>query len=174
MSSTIVFAMLGVLGHLAWLLCFRAYIWPKFRNMDPVEVHRAIATLHSFRFVGLVVLLPGVVGSHFPTSLAVVGARWDLATSALALLALFSVGIRRLFLPLIVAFNLVGAFGLVLTYYHAVQVNMPAIAGEFGAAFVIPVLYMPIQTITHVAAFYLLLRRRYPPRRALHEEMRHA
>ena len=41
----------------------------------------SIATLHSFRLIGLVVLLAGVVGPHFPAGLAAVGAYWDLATA---------------------------------------------------------------------------------------------
>ena len=32
-----------------------------------------------------------------------------------------------------------------------------ALAGEFGAAYAIPVLYVPLLMITHAAAFYLLL-----------------
>lgn len=31
-------------------------------------------------------------------------------------------------------------------------------AGQLGAAYVIPVIYVPALMITHVAAFYLLLR----------------
>jgi len=158
MSSTILFATQGVLGYVAWLLCFCVYIWPRLKAMEHLEAQRAIATLHSFRFLGLVVLLPGVVGPHFPASLAVVGAYWDLATAVLAMLALLTVRIRPLFWLFVVAFNLVGVVGLILTYYHAVQVDLPAIAGEFGAAFPIPVLYVPLQMITHVAAFYLLVR----------------
>jgi nicotinamide riboside transporter PnuC len=158
MSPTIVFATHGVLGYVAWLLCFGVYIWPRLKTMAHLEAQRAIATLHSFRFVGLVVLLPGVVGPHFPASLAVVGAYWDLATAVLAILALLTVRKRPLFWLFVVAFNLVGVVGLILTYYHAVQVNLPAMAGEFGAAYAIPVLYVPLQMITHVAAFYLLVR----------------
>jgi hypothetical protein len=158
MSPTIVFATHGVLGYVAWLLCFGVYIWPRLQIMDHLEAQRAIATLHSFRFIGLAVLLPGVVGPHFPARLAVVGAYWDLATAVLAMLALLTVRKRPLFWLFVVAFNLVGMVGLILTYYQAVQVNLPAVAGEFGAAYAIPVLYVPLQMITHVAAFYLLVR----------------
>jgi hypothetical protein len=31
-------------------------------------------------------------------------------------------------------------------------------AGQLGAAYAIPILYVPLLMITHVAAFYLLLR----------------
>ena len=49
-----------VLGYVAWRLCFGVYVAPKLQAMDRVEAHRAIATLHSFRFFGLVFILPGV------------------------------------------------------------------------------------------------------------------
>ena len=55
-----------VLGYVAWLLCFAVYILPRLRSMRRVEAHRVIATLHSFRFFGLVFLLPGVVGPNLP------------------------------------------------------------------------------------------------------------
>jgi hypothetical protein len=33
-------------------------------------------------------------------------------------------------------------------------------AGQLGAAYAIPIVYVPLLMITHVAAFYLLLRSR--------------
>ncbi len=54
------------LGYLAWALCLATYIWPRLRAMDRVEAHRAIATFNSFRFFGLVFLLPGFVGPNLP------------------------------------------------------------------------------------------------------------
>lgn len=56
------------------------------------------------------------------------------------------------------AFNLVGTADLVLDYYHAVQIGLPARAGELGAAYAIPVIYVPLLMITHWAAFCLLVR----------------
>ena len=32
------------------------------------------------------------------------------------------------------------------------------LAGQLGATYVIPIIYVPVLMITHVAAFYLLLR----------------
>ena len=47
---------------------------------------------------------------------------------------------------------------LVLDYYHAIQVGLPALAGQLGATYVIPIIYVPVLMITHVVALYLLLR----------------
>src|SRR5258708_5504311 len=129
MSPETIFNMHLVLGYAAWLLCFRAYLMPRLKTMDLVAAQRAIATLHSFRFFGLVFILPGVVGPNLPASFAAFAAYWDLATGALAMLALFTVRIRPLFWLFVVAFNLVGMIDLILDYYHATQIGLPAIAG---------------------------------------------
>jgi hypothetical protein len=147
-----------VLGYVAWLLCFGVYIWPRLKAMDHFEAQRAIATLHSFRFFGLVFILPGVVSPDLPASFAVFSAYWDFATGVLAMLALLTVAIRPLFWLFVVAFNIVGFVDLILDYYHAVQVDLPAKAGELGATYAIPIIYVPLLMITHLVAFYLLVR----------------
>jgi len=157
MSPETIFQIHLILGYVAWLLCFGAYILPRLKAMDAVAAQRAIATLHSFRFFGLVFLLPGVVGPHLPARFATVAAYGDLATGVLALLALLTLRMRPLFWLFVVAFNVVGVVDLILDYYHAVMAGLPAIAGQLGAAYLIPVIYVPLLMITHVAAFYLLL-----------------
>ncbi len=158
MSTELLFQTHLVLGYVAWLLCFGAYIWPRLKAMDHFEAQRAIATLHSFRFFGLVFILPGVVGPNLPASFAVFAAYWDFATGVLAMLALLTVRIRPLFWLFVVAFNLVGFVDLIVDYYHAVEADLPAKAGELGAAYAIPIIYVPLLLITHVVAFYLLMR----------------
>ena len=71
-----------------------------------------------------------------------------------------TVRVRPLFRLFVVAFNLVGAIDLILDYYHAVRVGLPAVAGQLGAAYAIPVIYVPALMISHVVAFYLLTRPR--------------
>ena len=108
MSPQIIFGLHLILGYVAWLLCFGVYILPRLKSMDLVAAQRAIATLHSFRFFGLVFILPGVVGPNLPAGFATFAAYWDFATGVLAMLALLTVRIRPLFWLFVVAFNLVG------------------------------------------------------------------
>jgi len=72
--------------------------------------------------------------------------------------ALLTASIRPLFWMFVVAFNLVGVADLILDYYHAIQVGLPALAGQLGLAYAIPIIFVPTLMITHVTAFYLLLR----------------
>ena len=113
MSPEPIFQIHLVLGYVAWLLCFGAYIWPWLKSMDRVSAQRAIATLHSFRFFGLVFILPGVVGPDLPAGFATFAAYGDFATGVLAMLALLTVRVRPLFWLFVVAFNVVGAIDLV-------------------------------------------------------------
>src|SRR6202023_3060310 len=159
MSPETIFNLHLMLGYVAWLLCFGVYILPRLKSMALDAAQRAILTLHSFLFFGLVFILPGVVGPNLPAAgFATFAAYWDLATGVLAILALLTVRMRPLFWLFVVAFNLVGAVDLILDYYHATQVRLPALAGQLGAAYAIPIIYVPLLMITHVAAFYLLVR----------------
>jgi hypothetical protein len=158
MSPATIFQLHLVLGYVPWLLCIGAYVWPWLNSMDRVEAQRAIATLHSFRFFGLVFILPGVVGPGLPAGFATFAAYGDFATGMLATLALLAVRIRPLFWTFVVAFNLVGASDIIIDYYHGNRVGLPALAGELAATYAIPIIYVPVLMITHVLAFYLLLR----------------
>ena len=157
MSPETLFQIHLVLGYVAWLLCFGAYIWPRLKSTDRAEAQRAIATLHSFRFFGLVFILPGVVG-NLPVGFATFAAYGDFATGLLAILALLTVRIRSLFWLFVVAFNVVGAVDIIVDYYHASRLGLPGMAGQLGATYAIPIIYVPLLMITHVVAFYLLLR----------------
>jgi hypothetical protein len=162
MSPREIFNIDMALGYLAWALCAATYVWPRLRAMDRVEAHRAIATFNSFRFFGLAFLLPGFVGPNLPPGFATQVAYGDLATALLAILALLTVRVRFLFWPLVWVFNLVGFVDLILATARAVSVNLPSVAGQLGAAYAIPMLYVPALFWMHLLAFWLLLR----PRRA--------
>jgi hypothetical protein len=146
------------LGYLAWALFIATYVWPRLRAMDRVEAHRAIATFNSFRFFGLVFLLPGFVGPNLPQAFATPTAYGDLATAVLAILALLTVRVRSLFWPLVWALNLFGLADLVMATVHAVGKDLPSVAGQLGAAYAIPILYVPALFWTHLLALWLLLR----------------
>jgi hypothetical protein len=165
MPTERIFQIQLVLGYVACLLLIRAYVLPRLFAMDRVAAQRVIATIHSFRFFGLVFLVPGVVGPALPAGFAGFAAWWDFATGVLAILALLAVRIRPLFWSLVVAFNTVGAVDILVDYYHAIRGGLPAVAGQLGAAYIIPIIFVPVLMITHAVAFYLLLRPQDVPSR---------
>jgi hypothetical protein len=147
-----------VLGYLAWALCIATYVWPRMKAMNRVDAHRAIATFNSFRFFGLIFLLPGFVGPNLPQAFAVPAAYGDLATALLAILALLTVRVNFLFWPLVWAFNLVGLADLLMNTANAVRLDLPSVAGQLGASYAIVILYVPALFLMHCLALWLLLR----------------
>lgn len=156
MSPATILELQLVLGYVPWLLCFGTYVWPRLVTMEPLAAQRAIAALHSFRFFGLVFILPGVVGPNLPSEFAVFAAWGDFATGLLAMAALLTVRLRPVFWTLVVAFNGVGALDIIVDYYHGLQEGL--LPGQLGSTYAIPVIYVPLLMITHIAAFYLLVR----------------
>jgi hypothetical protein len=171
MSSALIFQIHLALGYVPWLFFLTLYVLPRIRGADPAEAQRAIAVLHSFRFFGLVFLVPGVVGANLPPTFATFAAYGDFATGILAMLALFTFRIRPVFWFFTVAFNVMGAADILTDYYHGTQVGLPELAGQLGAAYAIPILFVPLLMITHGLAFNLMARARtaaaaLQPRRA--------
>jgi hypothetical protein len=158
MSAETLFRIHLTLGYVACGLCFATYFWPRLKAMGHFEAQRVIATVHSFRFFGLVFILPGVVGASLPAKFAMAAAYGDFVTGVLAILALLTVRMRPLFWTFVVAFNVAGVVDLLVDYYLAVRLNLPAVAGQLQSTYVIPILYVPFLMITHMVAFYLLFR----------------
>ncbi len=171
MLSQDIFRIDMALGYLAFALFVAIYVWPRLKTMDQVEAHRAIATFNSFRFFGLAFLLPGFVGPNLPQSFATPVAYGDLATAVLAILALLTVRVRSVFWPLVWAFNLVGLADLINATAKAVSVNLPSVAGQLGAGYAIPMLYVPALFWMHLVAFRLLLRSERVPARSVEARM---
>jgi hypothetical protein len=166
MPTAIIFSLQLVLGYVPWLLLLGAYVFPRLGAVEPFAAHRAIAMLHSFRFFGLVFIIPGLVGPDVPAGFATYAAYGDFATGILAMLALLSVRTRPLFWALVWAFNIVGTADILIDYFHGVQLGLPAVSGQLGMTYIIPMIYVPLLLITHVVAFSLLLRRQPQPARA--------
>jgi hypothetical protein len=67
---------------------------------------------------------------------------------------------------LIWAFNVVGLADLVMDTVNAVSMDLPSVAGQLGAGYAIPILYVPALFWTHLLAFFLLLRPARTPARS--------
>jgi hypothetical protein len=156
-SAINIFRVQMLLGLVTWALVVVTYLVPWLNSLGRAEAQRAIAALNVFRFLGLVFILPGVVGPNLSAGFAVPAAYGDLATSLLAICAFVSFRIRPLFWGFVTAFNAVGAADLIDAAVRTVHFGVPVTAGQLGAAYGIVVIYVPLLMIAHIVAFYLLL-----------------
>jgi len=141
---------------IAWGMLAASYIWPALRVLPRVDALRPLLILHSFRFIGLAFLVPGVVSPDLPSAFAQSAGWGDIIAATLALLSL-------LLLPrgagVVVAwiFNLWGSVDLVNAFYQANHAGLSP--GQLGAAYFIPTVAVPLLLITHGLAFRILLQR---------------
>lgn len=147
----------------AWGLVATRYIWPELRLRQRAEALRPLLILHSFRFMGLAFLIPGVVSPDLPSAFARSAAYGDVIAATLALLALLSLpsGAGMLITWI---FNLWGTADLLIAFYQGNHVGL--MAGQLGATYVIPTLVVPLLLITHGLAFRILLQQENDPQYA--------
>jgi hypothetical protein len=145
-------------SFVVWGIVTRQYLWPALRDRPLRDALRPVLLLHSFRFVGLAFLMPGVVSPDLPISFARPAAFGDLATACIALLAYATLR-SGLGIPLVWAFNVLGTADLLHAFYEANRVGVGHAPGLQGAAYFIPTLVVPLLLITHGLVFRLLLRR---------------
>src|ERR1700722_12347963 len=124
-------------SFIVWGMVTARYIWPQLRHLGRSEALRPILFLHSFRFVGLAFLVPGVVSPDLPSAFAHPAAYGDIVGAALALLSLLSLPrTGGVFVAWI--FNLWGSADLLSAFYHANRIGL--VPGQLGATYIIPTL----------------------------------
>lgn len=158
MPPQLLFGVSVLFSFVAWGIVTQQYIWPVLRGRSRADALRPILLLHSFRFVGLAFLVPGVVSPDLPLAFARPAAYGDVATAVLALLGLATLR-NRVGTVLVWAFNLLGTADLLYAFYNGNRTNIGLQPGLQGAAYFIPTVLVPLLLITHGAVFRLLLRR---------------
>jgi hypothetical protein len=160
MVSQLLFFVAIAFSFIAWGIVAARYIWPELRDRERAEALRPLLMLHSFRFIGLAFLVPGVVSPDLPSAFARSAAYGDIIAATLALLSLLSLP-RRTGLIVAWIFNLWGSADLLNAFYQANHAGL--LAGQLGATYFIPTLIVPLLMITHGLGFRLLLQRQPQP-----------
>ena len=145
---------------IAWGIVAARYLWPALRLRQRPEALRPLLILHSFRFLGLAFLVPGVVSPDLPRAFATAAAFGDIVAAALALLSLVSLQSAPGLLVVWI-FNAWGSIDLVNAFYQANATGLSP--GQLGAAYFIPTLIVPLLLITHGLAFRVLLQHQQEP-----------
>jgi hypothetical protein len=160
MVSQLCFFVSIAFSLIAWGSVTARYIWPKLRLRQQAEALRPLLTLHSFRFMGLAFLVPGVVSPDLPSSFAHSAAYGDVIAATLALFALLLLP-RAAGVVMAWIFNVWGSADLLNAFYQAKHAGL--LAGQLGATYFIPTLIVPLLLITHALAFRILLERQNSP-----------
>ena len=148
------------LSVIAWGIVTARYIWPELRLRPQAEALRPLLILHSFRFIGLAFLVPGVVSPDLPAAFAQSAAYGDVVAAILALLALISLP-SRVGVAMAWIFSLWGTADLFNAFYQANHARLTP--GQLGATYFIPTFIVPLLLITHGLVYRILLQRQPEP-----------
>jgi hypothetical protein len=156
LATLIPFAGSIALGLLAWGAVSLNYVWPRMRELPLHAAVRPILHLHLFRYIGLSLLVPGVVGQGLQRAFAAPAAYGDLIALGLAWVALMAGAGRHARLA-VWAFSLWGSADLLFAFYQG-PIGVGINPASLGAAWFIPTLAVPLLLWTHVLVFASLLR----------------
>ena len=155
MPAQALFGISVAFSFIAWGIVSAQYLWPELRDQPRAQALRPLLVLHSFRFIGLAFLVPGVVAPELPAAFAHPAAYGDVLTAVLALFALAALQ-TKLGILLVWVFNLWGTADLLYAFYKGNSVGL--VPGQLGAAYFIPTVIVPLLLITHGLVFRLLLQ----------------
>ena len=159
MSPELSFFLSIAFSVVAWSVVGSQYIWPRLRGLARSDALKPLLVVHSFRFIGLAFLVPGVVSPDLPPAFAHSAAYGDIIAATLALVSLASPGGLGTLAAWI--FNLWGSFDLFSAFYQANRTGLSP--GQLGATFFIPTLLVPMLLVSHVVMFRILLSRQSAP-----------
>lgn len=136
----------------------RLLVWPRLQNADPNRAMTWLVAPHMFlRFIGLSLLVPGVVSPLLPAGFAVPAAYGDLIAGILAIVATIALVNRTTWATTSVwLFNLWGTADFLFAFYQGPHVGLQP--GTLGAAFFIVTAVVPPLLVTHILIFRLLVR----------------
>ena len=152
MDIQAIFGLQFLLSLLAWSVLARFLLSPWLAKLPRHEALLWLSLPHAFRHVGMVFLVPGVVYQPLPTEFANPAAYGDLVTGVLALVAIIALRSRwSVAIALVWLFNIVGTVDLANALRHV------DVAPNFGAAWYIPTMLVPLLLVTHFLIFKRLL-----------------
>ena len=156
MSTQQIFGLQFLLSLVVYGLIARWYLAPRLAPLPLASALMPLLFLHATRHLGMVFLVPSVVGPGLQPEFAVPAAYGDLLAALLALAAIVALRARwRAALALTWLFNVVGTLDLINALYRGTRLQV-----QLGAAYYIPTFAVPALLVTHAMIFALLLRRR--------------
>jgi hypothetical protein len=144
------------MGLTSYSLIAKWYVMPNLLSLPRARALVPLLLFHSFRFIGLAFLIPGVTSQVLDPRFADPAAYGDLLAALLALLAVFALRRGwRTAIPLAWVFNVEGTLDLLNALTQGLRYTED---GSLGATFFIPAVVVPALLVSHVMVFIILLR----------------
>ena len=157
-------------GIIGWATIFATIIWPKMKQQPMVQQLKILTATSFFRYFATTMLIAGLVSHKLPSGFADPAAFGDLISLVLAYIAFIGLQRSKAEKPLLFPvwiFNIVGTADLLLA-----MVLGPALIrhpGDFGLAYIVPTVYVPLLLVAHFYSLRILSQRSRDKSAAIHQ-----
>jgi len=159
MNSVIIFWMQLLTSVFVVSLVTKWYVWPALTGLSRNSALIALLFVHVPRYVGMTLLVTGMVDPKLPGEFLAAGAYGDLLEAALALASIFALRSSwRFAVPLAWATNTWGFLDLLNGVRGVVQLNVPSF--NLSTIWYIYTFYAPLVIISHLMIFWILIKSR--------------
>lgn len=148
-SSVFVFSIVAV-----W------YVWPSLTKLSRNTALIPLLFVHVFRYVGMALLVPGMIDPKLPEEFLLSAAYGDLLEAGLAFVAIFALRSNwRVAVPLVWVANSWGFLDLLNGLRGVLRVNVPTF--DLSTFWYIYTFYAPFVIVSHVLIFLILFRYKF-------------
>jgi hypothetical protein len=135
------------------------YVWPYLRTLARNSALIALLFVHVPRYVGMTLLVPGMIDPKLPGAFLFSAAYGDLLMAALALVSIFALRNNwRFAIPLVWIANTWGFVDLLNGVRGVLQLNVPSF--DLSTIWYIYTFYAPLVIVSHVMIFWILINAR--------------
>ena len=160
MSNVTIFWLQLVYSVFVLSLVTAWYVRPRLASLPRNSVLIALLFVHVPRYVGMTLLVKGMVDPRLPAGFLSSAAYGDLLEAALALASIFALRTNwRLAVPLVWLTNSWGFADLLNGVRGVLQLNVPSF--DLGTAWYIYTFYAPLVIISHLMIFWVLIKSRH-------------
>ena len=157
MNSVSIFWLQLVISCGICVLVVAWYVWPRLTRLPVKSALTALIFVHVFRYLGMTLLVPGMVDAKIPAEVLFNTAYGDLIAAGLALVAIVALRSNaRVGIVLAWVFNIWGFVDLLGAVRTVLLVNLPSY--YLGPVWFIYTYYAPMVIVSHVLIFWVLMR----------------
>jgi hypothetical protein len=135
------------------------YVWPSLTKVSRNAALTLLLFVHVPRYVGMTLLVPGMVDPKLSTAFLSSAAYGDLAAAALAFASIFA--LRRAWrcsVPLVWLANTWGFVDLLNGVRGVLQLNVPSF--NLATLWYVYTFYAPLVLVSHLMIFWILIKSR--------------
>jgi hypothetical protein len=133
------------------------WVWPSLIKLPRNSALAPLIFVHAFRYVGMTLLVAGMVDPGLPIGFRNNAAYGDLITAALALVSIAALRSNwRVGIPLVWVFNTWGVVDLLNGVRGLLQLNVPSY--NLATFWYVYTFYAPAVLVSHLLIFWILVK----------------